>query len=93
MAAMSELTTSQAAERLSVGISTVRLWCQQGRFPHARAQDTPRGVVWLIPENDLNNFEKPRRGAPPKPKTEAAPSFDGRVVVKRKRAAKRSGKG
>ena len=65
---MSELTTFQAARRLNVGVSTVRLWCQQARFPNARAEDTPRGVVWLIPEGDLNGFVKPKRGAPPKAK-------------------------
>ncbi len=63
---MSELTTSQAAELLGVGASTVRLWCTQGKFPNARAETTPRGAVWLIPESDLKDFEKPKRGRTPK---------------------------
>jgi excisionase family DNA binding protein len=59
-----ELTTSQAAERLGVGKSTVNLWCRQGRFPNARSEDTPRGPVWLIPESDLENFSPPKMGRP-----------------------------
>jgi excisionase family DNA binding protein len=62
---MEELTTSQAAERLNAGVSTVRLWCQQGRFPNARAEATPRGSVWFIPIRDLKGFVKPRRGRTP----------------------------
>jgi excisionase family DNA binding protein len=71
---MNELTTSQTAVRLNVGASTVRLWCQQGKFPNARAQDTPRGTVWLIPENDVKGFDKPKRGRVPKAKPEDAPA-------------------
>jgi len=67
---MSEMTTSQAAARLEVGASTVRLWCHQGRFPNARAEDTPRGLVWLIPESDLKGFVRPKRGRTPKAKPE-----------------------
>ena len=63
---MSEITTAQAAKRLEVGVSTVRLWCTQGRFPNARAETTLRGVVWLIPESDLEGFNKPKRGRIPK---------------------------
>ncbi len=62
---MQELTTTQAAERLNAGVSTVRLWCQQGRFPNARAEATPRGNVWLIPVKDLKGFVKPKRGRTP----------------------------
>jgi excisionase family DNA binding protein len=86
---MSELTTSQTAERLNVGASTVRLWCKQGKFPNARAQDTPRGSVWLIPENDVKDFDKPKRGRVPKAKAEEAPATatDGATP----RAAKKGG--
>lgn len=69
---MKELTTSQAAERLGVGKSTVNLWCRRGLFPHARSEETPRGPVWLIPESDLEGFEPPKMGRPPKPETESA---------------------
>jgi excisionase family DNA binding protein len=73
------LTTSQAAERLGVGKSTVNLWCRQGRFPNARSQETPRGPVWLIPEGDVKDFKSPQMGRPPKPK---ASGTDGHVTVK-----------
>jgi hypothetical protein len=60
------VTIKQAAEILGVPAPTVKLWCQQGRFPNARRQDTPRGPVWLIPAGDLEGFVPPKRGRPPK---------------------------
>lgn len=60
-----DLTTTQAAERLGVGKSTVNLWCRQGRFPNAYAREEARGNVWYIPESDLKNFEPPKRGRVP----------------------------
>lgn len=69
---MSErLTTSKAAERLKVSQPTVKLWCRQGKFPNAELVETPRGPVWMIPNADLENFEPPRMGRPPKAKPEA----------------------
>ncbi len=64
---MKKLTTSEVATRLGVGKSTVNLWCNQGRFPNAESVEETRGAVWLIPETDLNGFEKPKAGRPPKP--------------------------
>ncbi len=61
----SDLTTSQAAVRLSVGKSTVNLWCRQGRFPGAYAREEARGNVWYIPESDVEKFDKPKMGRPP----------------------------
>jgi excisionase family DNA binding protein len=69
---MSELTTTQVSVRLGVGTSTVRLWCQQGRFPGAREEQTLRGPVWLIPEGALEGFVKPKRGRPRKEQQKAA---------------------
>ena len=69
-----ELTTTQAAERLKVANVTVRLWCRQGRFPNARAVDTPRGSLWYIPERDIDGFTQPQTGRPPKAKAEDAPA-------------------
>jgi hypothetical protein len=63
---MAELTTSQVAARLGVGGSTVRLWCTLKRFPGAYEMKTPRGPVWLIPEEDLEGFVVPKRGRPKK---------------------------
>lgn len=63
------LTTSQAAERLGAGKSTVNLWCRQGSFPNAYAREEERGHVWYIPESDLNGFTPPPMGRPPKQAT------------------------
>ncbi len=62
------LTTSQAAARLGVGRSTVNLWCRQGKFPNAEARVEVIGTVWYIPESDLEGFQKPKMGRPPKAK-------------------------
>lgn len=70
---MSEkLTTSEVAQRLNVSQPTVKLWCRQGRFPHAALEQTGRGPLWQIPEGDLKNFQQPKAGRPPKPKDEKA---------------------
>lgn len=61
---MRRLTTSQAAEHLNVGKSTVNLWCRQGKFPNAERVETPQGGYWLIPESDLKDFEPPKMGRP-----------------------------
>lgn len=60
------LTTKEAAKRLNVADVTVRLWCRQGRFPNARALDTPRGSIWYIPAKDLKGFRLPQLGRPTK---------------------------
>jgi excisionase family DNA binding protein len=83
----SDLTTSQAAARLSVGKSTVNLWCRQGRFPGAYAREEARGNVWYIPESDVEKFDKPKMGRPPKVKAEVLP-----VGNKPKRATKKGSK-
>jgi transcriptional regulator with XRE-family HTH domain len=59
-----ELTTNETAEKLGVKPVTVRKWLTENRFPNARREDTPRGVVWYIPESDLSGFQKPLRGRP-----------------------------
>jgi hypothetical protein len=69
------LTTAQAAQALraagiDVGDSTVRLWATQGYFPNAVKHESPSGGFWMIPETELQGFEKPQRGRPPKPKEE-----------------------
>ena len=70
---MKELTAAQVAERMHVGRSTVNLWCRQGRFPGAHVEDSPVGPYWLIPESNLKNFDKPKRGPVPKSKADDAP--------------------
>jgi excisionase family DNA binding protein len=66
------LTTSQVAERLGVGRSTVNLWCRQGKFPNAEARQEVIGNVWYVPEGDLKNFQPPKMGRPPKHKANGA---------------------
>jgi len=85
---MADLTTSEVATRLGKENRLVRLWCQQGRFPNARAEETPRGPVWYIPESDLKGFTAPTMGRPPKAKTGTASGQDGRVIVTKKRGRK-----
>jgi excisionase family DNA binding protein len=72
----SELTAAQVAERLDVGRSTVNLWCRQGRFPGARVENSPVGQYWLIPESDIKNFARPKRG--PKPGAKATTNGNGK---------------
>ena len=68
----SMLKVPDVAERLGVLSSTVRLRCRSGRFPNAVQEETLRGPVWLIPESDLEGFEKRGRGRPRKERKEAA---------------------
>jgi hypothetical protein len=66
------LTVKEVAERLGVGESSVRIWRLAGRFPDAVAEESPRGVVWYIPESNIEGFVVRGRGRPPqeKPATE-----------------------
>jgi hypothetical protein len=52
------LSTKETAERLGAGESSVRLWCEQGRFPNAQKV----GWAWIVPESDLNGFERQKPG-------------------------------
>ena len=66
-----ELSTTQVAKHMGVTRHTVGLWCRRGLLPNAHEVDTPRGVVWMIPETDLKNFVRPKAtGRPPKAKAE-----------------------
>ena len=84
---MKRLTTSEVAKRLSVGKSTVNLWCNQGKFPHAESVEESRGPVWLIPESDLDGFVKPTPGRP-KSVTAVASASNGGVTGKKKASKK-----
>jgi hypothetical protein len=63
---MKRLTTAEVGQRLGVAQVTVSVWCNQGKFPNAVREETPRGPVWMIPEGDLKGFERPKAGRPPK---------------------------
>jgi predicted site-specific integrase-resolvase len=64
------LKASEVAKRYEVSSVSVRSWIKQGLLPNARFEQTIAGSVWLIPESDLKNFQKPERGRPPRKKTE-----------------------
>jgi hypothetical protein len=70
------LTTKKALEMLKargveVSYPTIALWVREGKFEGARREETPRGPVWLIPEESVVNFQPPTMGRPPKSKPEA----------------------
>jgi hypothetical protein len=60
------LTTREVAEKIDANPGTVRMWCINGTFPNAEQQETPRGPIWLIPETDLQGFERRSPGRPSK---------------------------
>jgi excisionase family DNA binding protein len=72
------LTASQAAKYLKVSSVTVRVWCKRGLFPHAELKETPFGSGWLIPESDVENFEPPKMGRPPKAKADTTKESKGK---------------
>lgn len=72
------LTVREVAEKLDANPGTVRMWCINGTFPNATQEETLRGPVWLIPESDIEGFERRGRGRPvkaapaqPEPKPQA----------------------
>jgi hypothetical protein len=84
-----DLTVREVAEKIGAAIPTITLMCREGRFPNAHQEDTPRGPVWYIPVTDLESVEVRGRGRPPKPKSGTASGQDGRVIVTKKRDAKK----
>jgi hypothetical protein len=59
-----ELSTSEVAARYGVVQRSVRDWCARGLFPNAYEQQTRRGPIWMIPEEDLKDFSPPKMGRP-----------------------------
>ena len=84
------LTTKEAGEKISADPGTVRMWCINGTFANAKQEETPRGPIWLIPETDLDGFERRSRGRPPKP-TDADSEEASAPEVKPTRATKKAG--
>ena len=95
---MDKVTTKEALEILhgrgiEVPYPTLALWVRDGRFAGAESVDTPRGPVWYIPRESVENFTPPTRGRRPKAKAEQsadkskagkASGPHGRVVVTKK---------
>lgn len=65
------LTTSEAQKALEergikAAYSTIAFWVRSGRFKGAIQEETPRGVVWYIPQKSIDSFESPEMGRPKK---------------------------
>ncbi len=63
------LKASEVAVKLGVKHVTVRAWLSRNLFPNAKLEETILGKVWLIPESDLEDFDQPKTGRPPKAKS------------------------
>ena len=59
------LNVKEAAERIGTTPASVRVWAGRGRFKGARKESTPLGDYWLIPEDQVEQFQKGKPG--PKP--------------------------
>jgi hypothetical protein len=63
------VTTGEAVDilkgrGLSVSHQTVWRWAKSKLFAGAKLEQTPRGGVWLIPEDAVKSFEPPKKGRP-----------------------------
>lgn len=58
------LKASEIAEKFNVKPVTVRAWLKRGLFPNAKLEENIQGKIWLVPEKDLENFQKPLKGRP-----------------------------
>ena len=65
------LTTNEVMRQLDAPYQTVVSWIKKGLFPGARLEESPRGPVWYIPASDVERFERPPMGRPPKAKPKA----------------------
>lgn len=63
------LKASEVAEKYEVNSYTVKGWIRNGLLPNAKLEETIAGSVWLIPESDLEGFQKPEMGRPKKKKS------------------------
>lgn len=59
------LTVKEFAIATGAGVSTVNVWCRQGKLPGAYQQLTPFGAYWVIPAS-LVVTTKPRSVGRPK---------------------------
>lgn len=54
------MTAVSLAKKLKVDESTVTRWCKQGRLAGA----VNLGKQWVIPQESLKTFTRPKRGNP-----------------------------
>ena len=59
-ATMKAYTTQQVADRLGVSRPSVYLWIQAKMFPNAFRKSPQPNSPWMVPEEDLIEFEKRR---------------------------------
>jgi uncharacterized protein YjcR len=62
------LKASEIAKMFNVKPVTVRAWLKRNLFPNAKLEENIQGKIWLVPEEDLKNFQKPRKGRVPNKK-------------------------
>lgn len=67
------LKASDVAKKFDVSSYTVKGWIKKKLLPNAKLEKSIAGSVWLIPETDLEGFEKPKTGRPPKKKKQEKP--------------------
>lgn len=90
----SDLTISQAIERLrearsiEVARRTFAKWVESGQFRTAKKQPSALGDYWIVKQSEVDSFELPKQGRPPKPKGEKASGSDGKVIVTKKKGKK-----
>ncbi len=70
------LKASEVGKRFGVSSVSVRSWIKSGLLPNAKFEENIAGSIWLIPESDLKNFDKPGRGRPKKEIESAKKYFD-----------------
>lgn len=79
-----ELTITQATAYLQgkgmkVSRRTVASWVEQGLFKTRRWVETPTGGYWAVSVSEIETFEKPAVGRPPKAKAESSKTVKKRV--------------
>lgn len=62
------LTVKEVSEATGIGLSTINLYCRNGKYPNAKKTESPIGEFWLIPETDVALVSKKGRGRPQKEK-------------------------
>lgn len=73
------LSVKEAAKITGAGVSTINLWCRQGKLNGATQKETPFGKYWEIPESSLSNITVKGPGRPRK-------STQQKTTAKKKRA-------
>ncbi|QQS46463.1 MAG: hypothetical protein IPM66_21580 [Acidobacteriota bacterium] len=65
------MTAGEFARKINVPYTTVATWLRKGQVPGAMAQTIGDFRVWMIPEDIVEGFERPKRGRPRRLKGQA----------------------